>query len=131
MIYFLLSYIRVQYLLIYSTSKSTWHTSLSILHKEWLIVFLNKSLTNQYSFIDKRFFLINAHLSKGHIELMELASEILQVSCLEIQFDFAPLQSGVSSKIRIGHLGDSIKDHLGIINRLIVHKVYRLGLLAL
>ena len=78
----LLGDVSVKNLLVDSASEGWWHSSFGILHKEGLVVLLKKSLSDENSFIDETFFFINTDLAKGHIELIELSSQIVQASGL-------------------------------------------------
>jgi hypothetical protein len=93
-----------------------------------LVVLGDKAFTDQDTLIDKRFLFIHSHLSEGHVEFVELPPEVFKISGLQIQLNLTPLELWISSKIWIGHLGDNIEYHIGVIDALIIHKVHRFWL---
>ena len=80
----------VENLFVHASSQTWRNSSLGVLNQEWLIVFLQKSLSNKNALIDKGFLLVHADLAHLHIELDQAPSDSLQRTCLELQLDRTP-----------------------------------------
>lgn len=86
----LLSHVSIQDLLVDSVSKSWRDSTLGILNKERLVVFLQQTLSNEDSFVDKRAFFVYSDLPKCNIKLIVFAPQLVQGLCIELQLNLSP-----------------------------------------